>query len=146
VSIDPSALTADDLPPFTPSEPSAAPAAVGAGPLLRVSGLKTSYFTRRGELPAVDGVDAVIGRGEIVVVVDDADRENEGDLIMAAEFATAENIAFFLAHTSGVIVVPFTPEMTESVVQRKSAFAVQLIVAVPVEPVAAAVVIAAACV
>ncbi len=51
---------------------------------------------------------AAIGRGEIVVVVDDEDRENEGDLIMAAEFATPENIAFFLSHTSGVICMPMT--------------------------------------
>jgi 3,4-dihydroxy 2-butanone 4-phosphate synthase/GTP cyclohydrolase II len=53
---------------------------------------------------------AAIGRGEIVVVVDDEDRENEGDLIMAAEFATPENIAFFLNHTSGVICMPMTGE------------------------------------
>ena len=51
---------------------------------------------------------AAIGRGEIVVVVDDEDRENEGDLIMAAEFATPEAIAFFLQHTSGVICAPVT--------------------------------------
>ncbi len=51
---------------------------------------------------------AAIGRGEIVVVVDDEDRENEGDLIMAAESATAEKIAFFVRHTSGVICVPLT--------------------------------------
>ncbi|HUR24323.1 MAG TPA: bifunctional 3,4-dihydroxy-2-butanone-4-phosphate synthase/GTP cyclohydrolase II, partial [Acidimicrobiales bacterium] len=43
---------------------------------------------------------------KIVVVVDDAARENEGDLVMAAEAATAENIAFFLNHTSGVICMP----------------------------------------
>ena len=49
---------------------------------------------------------AAIGRGEIVVVVDDETRENEGDLIMAAEFATPEAIAFFVKHTSGVICVP----------------------------------------
>ncbi len=42
----------------------------------------------------------------IVIVVDDEDRENEGDLVMAAEAATPENIAFFLAHTSGVICTP----------------------------------------
>ena len=48
--------------------------------------------------------------GEIVVVVDDASRENEGDLIVAAEFATAEKIAFFLSHTSGVICMPMTGE------------------------------------
>ena len=51
---------------------------------------------------------AAIGRGEIVVVVDDEDRENEGDLIMAAEHATAEKIAFFVRHTSGVICAPLT--------------------------------------
>lgn len=49
---------------------------------------------------------AAFKRGEIVVVVDDEDRENEGDLIMAAEFATPESIAFFLSHTSGVICQP----------------------------------------
>ena len=51
-----------------------------------------------------------IGRGEIVVVVDDADRENEGDLIVAAEFATPDKIAFFLNHTSGVICMPMLGE------------------------------------
>ncbi|MFV0316346.1 MAG: bifunctional 3,4-dihydroxy-2-butanone-4-phosphate synthase/GTP cyclohydrolase II [Microthrixaceae bacterium] len=53
---------------------------------------------------------AAIGRGEIVVVVDDEDRENEGDLIMAAEAATPESIAFFVRHTSGVICAPLTGE------------------------------------
>jgi 3,4-dihydroxy 2-butanone 4-phosphate synthase / GTP cyclohydrolase II len=54
-----------------------------------------------------------IARGGMVVVVDDADRENEGDLIMAASAATPEKIAFFLAHTSGVICVPLTPERAD---------------------------------
>jgi 3,4-dihydroxy 2-butanone 4-phosphate synthase / GTP cyclohydrolase II len=49
-------------------------------------------------------------RGEILVVVDDEDRENEGDLIMAAEFATPEKVAFFLHHTSGYLCVPITAE------------------------------------
>jgi 3,4-dihydroxy 2-butanone 4-phosphate synthase/GTP cyclohydrolase II len=53
---------------------------------------------------------AAIGRGEIVIVVDDEDRENEGDLIMAAEAATPEKIAFFLQHTSGLICAPMTGE------------------------------------
>ena len=56
-----------------------------------------------------EAVDA-IRRGEIVVVIDDEDRENEGDLIMAAEAATPEKIAFFLQHTSGVICSPITEE------------------------------------
>jgi 3,4-dihydroxy 2-butanone 4-phosphate synthase/GTP cyclohydrolase II len=53
---------------------------------------------------------AAISRGEIVVVVDDEDRENEGDLIMAAEAATPEKITFFVRHTSGVICTPLTGE------------------------------------
>ena len=56
---------------------------------------------------------AAIARGEMVVVVDDADRENEGDLVMAADAATPEKIAFFLAHTSGVICAPITPERAD---------------------------------
>src|SRR5436190_15703172 len=51
---------------------------------------------------------AAVGRGEIVIVVDDEDRENEGDLIMAAEYATPEAIAFFVRHTSGLICAPVT--------------------------------------
>ena len=54
----------------------------------------------------IDEAVAAIGRGEMVVVVDDEDRENEGDLIMAAEFATPESIAFLIQHTSGLICVP----------------------------------------
>ncbi len=57
--------------------------------------------------PIEDAV-AAIKRGELVIVVDDEDRENEGDLIMSAEFASAEKIAFITAHTSGLICVPMT--------------------------------------
>jgi 3,4-dihydroxy 2-butanone 4-phosphate synthase/GTP cyclohydrolase II len=59
-----------------------------------------------GPFAKIEDAIAAFGRGEIVIVVDDANRENEGDLIMAAEFATAEKIAFFLNHTSGVICMP----------------------------------------
>ncbi|RDK05716.1 3,4-dihydroxy-2-butanone-4-phosphate synthase [Cupriavidus lacunae] len=46
---------------------------------------------------------AAIAAGSLAVVVDDADRENEGDLIMACEAATPETIAFMVRWTSGVI-------------------------------------------
>ena len=46
--------------------------------------------------------------GRFVIVVDDEDRENEGDLCMAAEFATPEKIAFMLRYTSGVVCVPMS--------------------------------------
>ena len=49
---------------------------------------------------------AAIAAGELVVVVDDDDRENEGDLIMAASKATPEQIAFMIRHTSGIICAP----------------------------------------
>lgn len=62
--------------------------------------------------PIEDAI-AAIARGEIVVVVDDEDRENEGDLIMAAEFATEEKVAFFVRHTSGVICAPVTVEQAD---------------------------------
>ncbi|HEX3947089.1 MAG TPA: bifunctional 3,4-dihydroxy-2-butanone-4-phosphate synthase/GTP cyclohydrolase II [Acidimicrobiales bacterium] len=61
----------------------------------------------------VEDAVAAVARGEMVVVVDDEDRENEGDLVMAAEAATPETIAFFLAHTSGVICAPLLPERAD---------------------------------
>jgi 3,4-dihydroxy 2-butanone 4-phosphate synthase/GTP cyclohydrolase II len=51
-----------------------------------------------------------IASGGFVLVVDDEDRENEGDLILAAEKATPEKIAFMIRHTSGLICVPMTGE------------------------------------
>ncbi len=49
-------------------------------------------------------------RGRMVIVVDDEDRENEGDLIMAAEHATPAAVAFMIRHTSGIICVPMEQE------------------------------------
>lgn len=55
---------------------------------------------------------AALAAGRLVVVVDDEDRENEGDLIMAADKATPEAIAFMVRHTSGVLCVGLPPERT----------------------------------
>lgn len=46
--------------------------------------------------------------GEIVVVTDDDDRENEGDLIVAAVHCTPEKMAFLIRHTSGIVCAPMT--------------------------------------
>jgi len=62
------------------------------------------------EMSPIEDVVAAIARGEMIVMVDDEDRENEGDLIMAAQFATAEKIAFIVRHTSGVVVAPLSGE------------------------------------
>jgi len=64
----------------------------------------------------VDRIEEAIvamARGEIVVVVDDRERENEGDLIMGAEFATAERLAFFVRHTSGLICAAITNDRAD---------------------------------
>ena len=48
--------------------------------------------------------------GKFVIVVDDEDRENEGDLIMAAEFATPESVNYMLRYGRGVLCTPITIE------------------------------------
>jgi 3,4-dihydroxy 2-butanone 4-phosphate synthase/GTP cyclohydrolase II len=52
--------------------------------------------------------------GKFLLVTDDPGRENEGDLILPAEFATAEKIGFMVRHTSGIICVPVTPQAADT--------------------------------
>ncbi len=65
--------------------------------------LPTSFDT-------VEDAIAAVAAGELVVVVDDDDRENEGDLVMAASHATPESVAFMIRHTSGILCTPLTEE------------------------------------
>jgi 3,4-dihydroxy 2-butanone 4-phosphate synthase/GTP cyclohydrolase II len=58
----------------------------------------------------VDDAIAEIAAGRMVIVVDDEDRENEGDLTMAADSITAEHVGFIRKYASGVICVPMTVE------------------------------------
>ena len=58
----------------------------------------------------IEEILAAVGRGEMVIMVDDADRENEGDLIVAAEDVTPDNIGFMLRYTSGIICLPVIGE------------------------------------
>jgi 3,4-dihydroxy 2-butanone 4-phosphate synthase/GTP cyclohydrolase II len=57
-------------------------------------------------LDTIEHAIAQIAAGRAVVVVDDEDRENEGDLIFAAELATPELVAFMVRYTSGYVCVP----------------------------------------
>ena len=59
---------------------------------------------------SIESVIADIKRGKMVIVVDDADRENEGDLLMAGQFATPAAINFMAKHGRGLICVPTTGE------------------------------------
>lgn len=52
-------------------------------------------------------------RGKIILVTDDEDRENEGDFICAAQFATTENINFMATHGKGLICMPMSEEYVE---------------------------------
>ena len=61
-------------------------------------------------LDSIEAAIAAIRAGRPVLVVDDADRENEGDLIFAAELATPELVAFMVRHTSGFICVALSDE------------------------------------
>ena len=51
--------------------------------------------------------------GKIIVVIDDPDRENEGDLICAAKYATPENVNFMASYAKGLICMPMTKELCE---------------------------------
>src|SRR3974390_260505 len=53
---------------------------------------------------------AAFARGELIIVADDDDRENEGDLFVAASLCTPEKMAFIIRHTSGIVCVPLAPE------------------------------------
>jgi 3,4-dihydroxy 2-butanone 4-phosphate synthase / GTP cyclohydrolase II len=67
---------------------------------------KTAAASKAPPLNSIDEILTDLAAGRMVVIVDDEDRENEGDLIMAAESATAEAVAFMIRHTSGIICVP----------------------------------------
>ena len=54
-----------------------------------------------------------IRQGKIIMVIDDPDRENEGDFICATEFATPENINFMATHGKGLICMPMSKELCQ---------------------------------
>lgn len=63
------------------------------------------------KMGSVEDAIAQLRAGSLVLVVDDPDRENEGDLICAAEFATQENVNFMASHAKGLICMPMTIEL-----------------------------------
>ncbi|MBQ2683195.1 MAG: 3,4-dihydroxy-2-butanone-4-phosphate synthase [Thermoguttaceae bacterium] len=62
-------------------------------------------------LSTIDEAIAAIRRGELIIVMDDEDRENEGDLICAAETVTPEHINFMVTHGRGMVCMPVLPEL-----------------------------------
>lgn len=73
--------------------------------------IPTSLFPpMKTKFDSIEAVIADIRRGKMVIVTDDEDRENEGDLIMAAQYATPAAINFMAKHGRGLICVPTTSE------------------------------------
>lgn len=54
-----------------------------------------------------------LGQGEMVIIVDDEDRENEGDLVFAADFCTAEKVNFLAKHARGLICLALAPQQVD---------------------------------
>jgi 3,4-dihydroxy 2-butanone 4-phosphate synthase/GTP cyclohydrolase II len=77
--------------------------------VLPISGKPGSSIGSPG-LNSVEEIVADLRAGRMVIMMDDEDRENEGDLIMAAELATPEAMAFMIRHASGIICVPMEEE------------------------------------
>jgi 3,4-dihydroxy 2-butanone 4-phosphate synthase/GTP cyclohydrolase II len=71
-----------------------------------LSGLKSN----EQRFDSIEAVVADLQRGRMVIVVDDADRENEGDLILAGQFVTPVAVNFMAKHARGLICVPTTSE------------------------------------
>ncbi|MFJ3956553.1 3,4-dihydroxy-2-butanone-4-phosphate synthase [Arthrobacter sp. NPDC090010] len=69
--------------------------------------------SRHGGLDPIDDAVKAIAAGRAVVVVDDEDRENEGDIIFAAEFATPALMGWTIRYSSGVICAPLTGRQAE---------------------------------
>ncbi|OLO09828.1 3,4-dihydroxy-2-butanone-4-phosphate synthase, partial [Chromohalobacter japonicus] len=64
-------------------------------------------------LASIEAIVEDIRQGKMVILMDDEDRENEGDIIMAAECVEAEHINFMARHARGLICLPMTRERCE---------------------------------
>src|SRR5690606_9871983 len=69
--------------------------------------------TPKSPFASIDDAIAAIRDGHMIIVVDDEDRENEGDLTIAAEKVTPEAINFMATHGRGLICMPMTPQRLE---------------------------------
>ena len=84
--------------------------AAATGNKVRPADFGDQTMPNEQKLDLVEDAIKAIAAGEMVVVVDDEDRENEGDLIGAAAKITPEQMAFMVRHTSGIVCTPITAE------------------------------------
>src|SRR5690606_16305420 len=100
------------------------------------AGTRLSSSQKQGALASVPELLSELRAGRPVIVVDDEDRENEGDIVMAAESVTAEQLAFTIRHTGGVICLAVTneaadrlelpPMVVHNTARRETAFTVSI--------------------
>jgi 3,4-dihydroxy 2-butanone 4-phosphate synthase/GTP cyclohydrolase II len=84
--------------------------AAATGNKVRPADFGDQTMANEHKLDTVEDAIKAVAAGEMVVVVDDDDRENEGDLIGAAAKITPEQMAFMIRHTSGIVCTPITAE------------------------------------
>ena len=84
--------------------------AAATGNKVRPADFGDQTMANEQKLDTVEDAIKAVAAGEMVVVVDDVDRENEGDLIGAAAKITPEQMAFMVRHTSGIVCTPITAE------------------------------------
>ncbi|MDR2714669.1 MAG: 3,4-dihydroxy-2-butanone-4-phosphate synthase, partial [Coriobacteriales bacterium] len=68
---------------------------------------------RTQQFNSIEAALAALKRGEMVLVIDDQNRENEGDLVCAAELTTTEMVNFMATHAKGLICMPMSAEFIE---------------------------------
>src|SRR6267154_3330770 len=77
---------------------------------IRRNGAEATEEAMTRRFNTIESVIADMQSGKMVIMVDDADRENEGDLIMAAQFTTPKDVNFMAQHGRGLVCVPTTSE------------------------------------
>ena len=86
-----------------------------AAPRLKARTTKSAKVARpKAPFATIEAAVAAYRRGEILIVVDDEDRENEGDLTIAAEHVTPDAINFMMTHGRGLICMPMTAERLDA--------------------------------
>src|SRR5437588_12669170 len=79
----------------------------------RSGGSPRGCFAMSHEFSKIEEALEALAAGRLVIVVDDEDRENEGDFIGAAERVTPEMIAFMIEHGRGQVCMPIMPELAD---------------------------------
>lgn len=81
---------------------------------IKIKKLKDKSITMEDfKFSTIEEAVADLRAGKMIIAVDDPDRENEGDLICAAEFATLENVNFMASYAKGLICMPMSRALTQ---------------------------------